>query len=239
MRQPFAKMAEGVARAACYFTASLGLGGTRLIHAADLRRRPVVDVEDAEKIGETQEVVVNPGSARVAGIAVSSGVSFIGGQKQLLIPASSVYAIGPDAIMVRRPPSGDDAPPYLAALPRVSDLAGRRVVTDTGKLIGSISDVLFDSQDGRIIGYEFKPPNASSGLDALLGVARGRPLRYVRAESNLRIGAHLMVVPDDAVVDSAETDAEETPAVAGHWQDIAEDDEPTRELFLEEERKAS
>jgi sporulation protein YlmC with PRC-barrel domain len=209
-----------------------------LLRAADLKRRPVVDLDAALKVGEIQELILDPGAARVAGLAVSGGGGFIGMPKQLLIPSSSVHAIGPDAVMVRDIPEPDAAPSYLTALPRVSDLAGRRLVSDAGRVVGSVCDVFFDSQDGRLIGYEFRPPNGSSGLDALLGVGRARPQRYVRADAALRIGANLIVVPDDSVVETAGSEADEASVVAGRWHDPDRTDVRTEEFVLEE-RKAS
>jgi len=197
-----------------------------------------VDVDGAEKIGVLHEVILDPAALRVAGLAVSGGVTFIGAQKQMLLPSSAVHAIGPDAVMVRRPPLSDDTLSYLSVLPRVSDLAGRRLVSDTGTLVGSVCDVIFDSQDGRLIGYEFKPPNGSASVEKLLGVGRGRPLRYVRAEASLRIGTKLIVVPEDAVVDAVEPDIEEDRVAPGRWHDVSTED-PTRELVLDQDRKAS
>jgi sporulation protein YlmC with PRC-barrel domain len=210
-----------------------------MLRAADLKRRPVVDLDAAEKIGEIQEMILDPGAARVAGLAVSGGGGFIGTPKQLLIPSSAVHAIGPDAVMVRRPPSLEDTPSYLAALPRVSDLAGRRLVSDAGRLVGSVCDVLFDSEDGRLVGYEFRPPNGSGGVNSLLGMARSRPAHYVRAEANLRIGANIIVVPDDSVVRAPDVDLDDGEVITGRWHDVGEDDGRTREFLIEEHQKAS
>jgi sporulation protein YlmC with PRC-barrel domain len=197
-----------------------------------------VDLDAAEKIGEIQEIILDPGAARVAGLAVSGGGGFIGTPKQVLVPASSVHAVGPDAVMVHRPVV-EEAPSYLGALPRVSDLAGRRLVSDAGRLVGSVCDVLFDSHDGRLIGYEFRPPNAPGGL-AALGIGRTRPAHYVRAEANLRIGANIIVIPDDAVVHSpAEELDDETEVVTGRWQGTDLDSGRTRQFLIEEQRLAS
>jgi sporulation protein YlmC with PRC-barrel domain len=233
-------MARGTRRSLnAYFTANSGSGGAILLRAADIKRRPVVDLDVAEKIGEIQEMILDPGTARVAGLAVSGGGGFIGTPKQLLIPSSSVHAIGPDAVMVRRPPASEEVPAYLSALPRVSDLAGRRLVSDAGRLVGSVCDVFFDSQDGRLIGYEFRPPNGSGGLDSLLGMGRSRSFNYVKAEANLRIGANIIVVPDDSVVHSSEVDADDGEIITGRWHDAAGDDGQTREFVVEEHQKAS
>ncbi|MDT5018853.1 MAG: hypothetical protein QOD39_5013, partial [Mycobacterium sp.] len=132
-------------------------------------------------MGVLHEVILDPAALRVAGLSISGGVSFIGAQKQTLVPSSTVHAIGPDALMIRRPAATDPVPSYLGSLPRVSDLAGRRFISDTGRFIGQLTDVLFDGQDGHIIGYEFRRPSGAGGLDVLLGVGKGHSLQYVRA----------------------------------------------------------
>ena len=210
-----------------------------MIRAGDLKGRPIIEVDGAEKMGILHEIILDPAAIRVAGLAISGGMSFIGVQKQTLLAASSVQAIGPDALMVRRPFSADATPSNLASLPRVSDLAGRRFVTDTGRFIGQLSDALFDGQDGRIIGYEFNRTNGGGGLDILLGVGRSR-LQYVKADDNLRFGHDLIVIPESAVITGVEAEPEDEPeSVITRWADIQGLDGATRELFLAEERKAS
>ena len=50
--------------------------------------------------------------------------------------------------------AGDaEAGASLEDLPRVSDLTGRKVVSDQGRLLGTVDDVLIDENDGRIVGY--------------------------------------------------------------------------------------
>jgi len=208
-----------------------------VIRAGDLKGRAIVDADAAEKIGVLHEVVLDPSNVRVAGLAVSAGVSFIGAQKHILLPSAAVLAIGPDALMVRRPPMQDAVHSQLSSLPRLSNLAGRRFLTDTGRLIGQLSDVLFDSIDGRIIGYEFRRPSGSGGIDALLGMARGRRLQYIRAEDNLRFGHDLIVIPDSALVEGVEDEEqEETTAVS--WDGGAGEDGSAPDFFLAEERRA-
>ena len=206
-----------------------------MIRAGDLKGRPVIDIEAAEKIGVLHEIILEPAALRVGGLAVSGGVTFIGAQKQILLPSAAVHAIGPDAVMVRRPPMQDAVHAQLSSLPRLSDLAGRRFISDGGRLIGQLSDVLFDGSDGRLIGYEFRRTNGSGGLEALLAVGKGRPLHYVRAEDNLRFGHDLIVIPDDAVVEGVEQQ-DEAEVVKGNWAAARIADGESRRFLLEDRR---
>lgn len=189
-------------------------------------------------MGILHELILDPAAVRVAGLAISGGVSFIGAQKQTLLPSSCVHAIGPDAVMIRRPAPTDAVPSYLGSLPRVSDLTGRRFISDAGRFIGQLSDVLFDGQDGRIVGYEFRRPNGGGGLDTILRVGKGRGPQYVRAEDNLRFGHDLIVIPADAVVDGAEEPENDGGSVTARWLDTVSADGETHEFAVQEDRKA-
>ena len=115
-----------------------------------------------------------------------------------------MHAIGPDALTIRRAANvgdGGDIGSHLDTLPRLSELTGRKMVSYGGRLLGTIEDALIDERDGRIIGYPLDANGLTSGLDRLftLGLSGGH-LEYVRADADLRVGAKLMVVPDEAIV---------------------------------------
>jgi sporulation protein YlmC with PRC-barrel domain len=167
--------------------------------SSELRGLAVVDLDAAEKVGTIDEVILDPESARVAGLVATSGHGLLGGGKQTLIPASSVFAIGSDALTIRSMGDSTDTSD-LAALPRLSHFSNRKMVTFGGKLIGTVSDVLIDIESGRIIGYAFDEQSGKSGLEGIFGGRSERPLSYVRATANLRVGHDLIAVPDDAVV---------------------------------------
>jgi sporulation protein YlmC with PRC-barrel domain len=80
----------------------------------------------------------------------------------------------------------------------VSDITGRKVVSDTGRLMGTVDDILIDETDGRILGYAL---DDAGGLDKLRPVdADNRRQRaYLRADANLRAGKDLIVAPEDAI----------------------------------------
>lgn len=174
-----------------------------MIRAKELGGRAVVDVDAAEKLGKIDRVVLDPESRRVAGFVVSKGSSIFNNDADLVIPASCVHAIGPDAVTVRRT-AGLDAGASLGDLPRVSDIAGRKVVSDQGRLMGTVDDVLIDEHDGRIVGYALSGDGIDNKLrNVISGVSgdRKEPTRtpFLRADANLRAGKDLIVAPEDAV----------------------------------------
>lgn len=170
-----------------------------MIRAKELSGRAVVDVDAAEKLGKIDRIVLDPETRRVAGFVVSKGSSIFNNDKDIVIPASSVHAVGPDAVTVHR--TAELAGGAFEGLPRVSDIAGRKVVSDQGRLMGTVDDVLIDEVDGRIIGYSL----SGDGLDDTLrnvgsdDRSDARRSAFLRADANLRAGKDLIVAPEDAI----------------------------------------
>ena len=171
-----------------------------MIRLTSLGGRAVIDLDAAEKLGRIEKVILDPDGRQVAGFVVSRGSSLFGGGTDTTVPASAVHAIGPDAVTVRviadRQPEG-----ALEGLPRVSDLVGRKVVSEEGRFLGTVDDVLVDESDGRIIGYALEGHSAAGKVGELLGGDRKDPgsAPYLRADANLRAGQDLIVAPEGAI----------------------------------------
>jgi len=171
-----------------------------MIRAKDLDGRAVIDLETAEKIGYIDEIFIDPSGGRLTALKVSTGSSLLGGGRQTLVPSSAIESIGPEAVMVRPGGEGVAADGPLDSLPRLSHIVGRKVVSETGKLLGSIGDVLIEDADGRIFGYELKDASWSGGLGDLLNGGDDHQRDYVRGDAELRLSDELLVVPDSAIV---------------------------------------
>jgi uncharacterized protein YrrD len=171
-----------------------------MIKATDLGGRAVVDMDAAEKLGSVHKVILDPDGRRVAGFVVARGGSLFNAGAETTLSATAVHAIGPDAITVRSRPITDAEADRLERLPRVSDLVGRKVVSQDGQLLGTVDDVLIEPTDGRIIGYALEGGNRLGKLENLLGGDKGdqRPA-YIRADAELRAGQDLIIAPADAV----------------------------------------
>jgi sporulation protein YlmC with PRC-barrel domain len=169
-----------------------------MIRASKLKGIGLVDIDRAEKIGEVGEVFIDPEARQVAGFGVRRGQSFLGGDEMLLLPASAVRAIGPDAITVGGPAVGASEP-RLAAMPRLSQIVGRRVVTTGGRALGPIADVLVEPETGRVAGYAIES-GVASGLRSLFAGPTDEPDEYIRADASLRVGRDLVVAPDESLV---------------------------------------
>lgn len=171
-----------------------------MIKATDLGGRAVVDMDAAEKLGNVHRVILDPDGRRVAGFVVARGGSLFNAGSETTLPASAVHAIGPDAITVRSTGADNAEADRLERLPRVSDLVGRKVVSQDGQLLGTVDDVLIEPADGRIIGYALEGGSPLGKLENLLaGDKRDQRRAYIRADAELRAGQDLIIAPADAV----------------------------------------
>ncbi len=168
-----------------------------MLYITQLRGRPVIDLETASKLGTVAEVLLDPDRRRIAGLDVSHGSSLLGGGSRELVPASSIEAFGDDAITVRRGAAAPASEQPEGLLP-FSKLAGRKVVSFGGRLLGTIDDVAVEAASGRITGYTLRT-DAASPLGALFSGPRpAKP--QLRADAGLRFGDELVVAPEDAIV---------------------------------------
>jgi uncharacterized protein YrrD len=167
-----------------------------MIRATELSGRAVVDMDAAEKLGHIDKIIIDPEGRRVAGFEISRGGSFLGEKSSSTIPATSVHAIGPDAMTVRHPADVNSDGDRFDQLPRVSDVIGRKVLSRDGRLLGVVDDVLISGADGQIVGYQLAEVNGIGGLFGARKRARGP---YLRADADLRAGRDLIVAPDDAL----------------------------------------
>jgi sporulation protein YlmC with PRC-barrel domain len=146
---------------------------------SELKGRAVIDLADAVKIGEVEDLIVEPDSHHIVSLKVKTGLF----QASRLVPVAHVKNVGADAITI----SVDAGPATIPAdttIPPVSDstgqptaeqqstskgssdnsqtapvievtsILGNKVVTDAGTMVGELRDVMVDWVDLTITGYE-------------------------------------------------------------------------------------
>ena len=176
-----------------------------MIKGSQLVGRSVVDMEAATRLGKIKEIIVRRDGERVAGFVVAHGETIVGtGGTRRIIPASALHAIGPDAVTVRASVIADRQPDDLDSMPRMSDVIGHKMVTRSGRLLGSIDDVLINGTDGSIIGFVVGE-GIRNKLESILNPQKSRIHGYVRADADLQVGNELIVVPDDALIEGEPT----------------------------------
>ena len=179
-----------------------------MIKGSSLIGRSVVDMDAAEKLGKVKEIIVRADGERVAGFVVTHAENILGsGGTRRSIPASALHAIGPDAITVH---GAGDAASELDALPRMSDMVGHKMMTQSGRLLGRIGDLLINPADGSIAGFTVGE-DIKSKLENVFNTDRTHMAGYVRADADLQVGDDLIVVPDDAFI-AGDPDAIAEPA---------------------------
>ena len=184
------------------------LSATKMIKASQLLGRAVIDMEAAERLGKIKEIILQRDGERVAGFVVVRGETIVGtGGTRRIIPASALHSIGPDAITLRGSAMKERSTADLDNLPRMSDVIGHKMVTRSGRLLGSIDDVLINGADGTIVGFTVGE-GVRNKLEGIFNPQRSRIHGYVRADADLQVGNELIVVPDDALIE-AEPNAQE------------------------------
>ena len=176
-----------------------------MIRASELAGRPVVDIDAAEKIGTIEKLILDPNGRRVAGFVITRGGGFPGNKERVTMPAASVHAIGPDAVTVKRDAAASADIGRIETLPRGSDVIGRKIVTEDGRYLGKVDDVLIEGEDGRIFGY-------------VLGDHKGKGKHpYLPADANLKAGKDLIVASESAM--RYEWTDQKDSAATGRWND--------------------
>ena len=127
--------------------------------------RVVVSLETANELGHVKDLLIDPVSGELTGLAVIRAA----GENEALASILDVHGIGPDAVVV----DGDqslvltEASP-LNTMPRAkADLIDVRVLTEHGQLLGTIANLFLCINKRPSFIYEVR----SSLIDKLLGRA--------------------------------------------------------------------
>lgn len=133
-----------------------------LVLASELRGRPVVAIDCGDDIAEIKDVVFDPISHRLEGFTLNKRGWFRGKLKATL-PAPSIAAIGPVAVMVS---SADDlvdrreAPEPLETPKHNVPVMDSTVMSAGGESLGTISDVVLETGPSPIAaGYKVDSEN--------------------------------------------------------------------------------
>lgn len=118
-----------------------------MTRVADVDGKPVLSRDSAEELGRVTGVAIALDPPRVTSLVVKSG------RKTGVIAREQVTSFGPDAVVVgsddawHEPSTDDDE---RAAAGRTVPVA-KRVLTDAGNEIGTVSDAEFDPADGTVV----------------------------------------------------------------------------------------
>jgi sporulation protein YlmC with PRC-barrel domain len=125
--------------------------------------RKIVSRASANELGAVSDLLFDARRRRISGLVVGHG------RKASIVDWESVSGFGPDAIMVTddaalRDPAGEKE--ALAGKGKLG-LVGTRVLTETGNESGTVTDLVFDPDDGSVVALLVGEREISP--DALLG----------------------------------------------------------------------
>ncbi|HEU0087272.1 MAG TPA: PRC-barrel domain-containing protein [Pseudonocardiaceae bacterium] len=159
---------------------------TLLLRARELTGRPVVTL-DGELIAEIKDVVFERAGGRIAGFTLRNPGLFSRSRKDT-VPWNGVHGVGRDALMVTDEtvlaPIEELAPRQAA---RKGDVLDDRVLTDNGRDLGRVVDVVLQSGTGlEVVGYEVEASEA-------LGTAGRRVL--IPLPATVAVSGENLIVP--------------------------------------------
>lgn len=148
---------------------------------------PVVTMNRGTKIYDIEDMVIDPERGQVLALVVQEAAWL---QSARAIPFGRINVIGQDAVVI---PDGRavidvNRDPVLKRLYNKQIVRGLRVLTDDGRKLGTVSDMMLDSKTGEVKGYYVS-------LGAGLTVGQGS--RWLPAERVVSMGQRVLFVPAD------------------------------------------
>ncbi len=160
-----------------------------LVRATSLVKLPVVTTSTGEALAEIRDVIYVPEVGKIVGFTLNKR-GFLSGRLKQVLGAPQIHAIGRDAVMVSDAsvldaPDGDDE----AQAARGRNVIGNSVLTDAGKRLGTVRDLVVELNDNEVVGYEL---DGDSGLQR----AEGAPL-LLPLPATLAVSSDTLMVPAD------------------------------------------
>lgn len=160
-----------------------------LLRARELTGRPVVTL-GGELEAEIKDVIFRSDGGHIAGFTLRNPGLFSRARKDAL-PWAAVHGVGRDAVMIRDVeqlvPAEELAPKKAA---RKADVLDDRVLTDSGRELGTVLDVVLQGGAGLdVVGYEVE-------ASAALGTA-GRRV-FIPLPDTVAVSGENLIVPASA-----------------------------------------
>lgn len=161
---------------------------TVLLRAAELVKRPVVTLAGRD-VAQIKDVVYSSGTGELAGFTLNGRGLFSGPMRKTL-PWAAVHGLGPDAVMIVDESRLADRKALAGETEGAGGgVLGSRVVTDGGKLLGTVTDLILSvgSGAGDAVGYEIESADEA-----------GARRQFVPLPDTIAVSGEALVVPDAA-----------------------------------------
>jgi uncharacterized protein YrrD len=170
----------------------------------DIQGLGVMDVTGGNRLGSVEDVVVSPDNGRILALTLAGGM--LGGSHSF-VGIDDVRTIGADAVTV----TGDNvarrdtemSEELRGAYDASRSLVGKKVVTESGTLVGTVSDFLIDESARRVTGLSV----AGSGLLAAEDA--------ISADRVVSVGPDAVIVTDEADAAGAAAGGARSPWASG------------------------
>ncbi len=149
---------------------------------SDLKGRAVVHITDAKRVGSVDDFALDPQTREIVGLKFKPGVF----SAEQIVPVAAIQGIGADAVTLRLDAEADNAhaEELLKKAPVLTQVLNNGVVTEGGKLVGNISNVMLSLQPLEIVGYEVSEGGIFSKKHAFT------------VTPQVRYGDKLVIIPD-------------------------------------------
>jgi sporulation protein YlmC with PRC-barrel domain len=160
-----------------------------LITLQDFRGKSIVSIDNGQRIGQVEDIMVDPNSLALSAIITSQGTFLRQEIRGILVEDVQVWGI--DAVLVRRSDvilAKEQLTGFDNFISANDQIRGRDVISTSGERVGELSDLLV-SNDGRIQGYELGRVNAG-----LADKARDRNNLRLPVSTVASLGKDVLVV---------------------------------------------
>jgi uncharacterized protein YrrD len=131
-----------------------------LVRGSDLVGLPVVTLA-GDDIAEVRDVVYDPAEGQVIGFTLNKR-GRLARRLGRFLAQDRVSAVGANAVMVADETALTEDPPHDRD-PGSGNVLADKVLTDSGVLIGTVTDVVVDTESGTVVGYEVEPVDEPAG----------------------------------------------------------------------------
>ena len=159
-------------------------------NGTDVINKPIITFLDGRQVGRVHDLIFDHKRNLILGFLADEGGWFSSAK---VLPLERVKTIGADAVVVETEDAimlADEHIEMREILETSMVVRGTKLMTESGKLVGTLSDLLFDEVSGRVESYE-----VSGGLFA--DMYNGRSL--VPANASLRLGKDVAFVADETI----------------------------------------
>jgi uncharacterized protein YrrD len=158
-----------------------------LLRGTDLVGLPIVTLA-GDDLAEVRDVLYDAEAGRIVGFSLNKRGRLKGRMREVLT-SEQVRAVGPAAVMVD--PAVELGPAPVTPTGRGGNVLTDRVITDGGVAVGTVTDVVVDTGDGAVVGYEVRADDEPD--------RRHGRRSYIPLPESIAVSGEALVVPSGAV----------------------------------------